>query len=267
MYNLLLTDDASKWPWHAYVNLPLIPIALILSRTPFGNHYPIVPLLLAWPISTPIAARVRASWQNTFLPSAEPADPWPMRWPPSPLFVGLVVFPFVRAYYKLLWWKLVRRVMKKAPQEGPPNAWRLTGVPLLRFRIGGPDQPPPAQQAPGGANNANQPQDAAAVAEQTIHVTGASLGRFIGGALVLPEISSIMGSALYRLSSHSAILKQFLAIRPRALNVARLSHPIMTANWDDLGIVAKFETLAKLFVGSWWGAGSSMAWADSDPVW
>ena len=67
-----------------------------------------------------------------------------------------------------------------------------------------------------GVENINlNPQAAAAVeaAEQQIEVNTTSLGRQIGGALLIPAISSWMGSLLFRLARHSQMLRQFLGIK------------------------------------------------------
>jgi hypothetical protein len=54
----------------------------------------------------------------------------------------------------------------------------------------------------------------AVAAENTIRVSGTSLGRLIGGALIIPRIPSLMGSLLFWLSKHSVLLRKFLAVRP-----------------------------------------------------
>ncbi len=53
------------------------------------------------------------------------------------------------------------------------------------------------------------------MAERTLHVSTSSIGRFIGGALLIPTISSRMGGLLFRLAGHSSLLRAFLAIKDR----------------------------------------------------
>ncbi|EGO02995.1 hypothetical protein SERLA73DRAFT_131431, partial [Serpula lacrymans var. lacrymans S7.3] len=37
MFDILLSEDPSNWPWHSFINLPLIPVGLIVSRLPFST--------------------------------------------------------------------------------------------------------------------------------------------------------------------------------------------------------------------------------------
>jgi hypothetical protein len=151
--------------------------------------------------------------------------------------------------------------------------WRVAGgLPRVRLRFGvGPDppQPQPQAQGEGGANanaNLNNP------GEHTIHLSGSSLGRLIGGALVVPEISNIMGSMLFRLSAHSSLLRRFLAIRPRMLkgppprewwmNFPPIGSGTGTGMWS---IVGRLGLSLKLIFGLLWGG--SQTWIECDPVW
>jgi hypothetical protein len=133
------------------------------------------------------------------------------------------------------------------------------------------------QQAPN-ANAPQQPQlnangDAnangeaiAVAAADVLHVTGFSMGRLVGGALMLPKISSIMGSFLFRLSSHSIFLRRFLAVRPSmkelppALGV--WSYP---DNWSQLSPVRQIGVAAQLVLSVAWRG--TRTWAECDPVW
>lgn len=66
-----------------------------------------------------------------------------------------------------------------------------------------------------GAEDAEDDPDVAAVqaAEQLIEINATSLGRKVGGALLIPAMSSMMGSILLRLSKRSYLLRMFLGIR------------------------------------------------------
>ena len=79
------------------------------------------------------------------------------------------------------------------------------------------DQQDQQQQVPVAAADEDPDPNAVAAeaAEQLIDVNAASLGRRIGGALIIPSVSSFMGNLLFRLSKHSGILRSFLGIRPR----------------------------------------------------
>jgi len=72
-----------------------------------------------------------------------------------------------------------------------------------------------AGAAVAGAEDAEGDPDVAAAqaAEQLIEINATSLGRKVGGALLIPAISSMMGSILLRLSKRSYLLRMFLGIR------------------------------------------------------
>jgi hypothetical protein len=277
MYDLLLTDDPANWPWHAYINLPLIPLSLILSRTPVtSNILPIIPVLLAWPNSSPVVTRERVihrEWLRPFGGLSTVSSPqFGGRWPPSPALLGLVVFPLIRAMYRVYWRKLTNRVLKTTSVSSPADEWRVRdGLPRVRLRFGlgePPEQAPARQERPAGANaDPNAPADVAAIAEQTIQISSTSLGRLIGGALIIPEISNIMGSILYKLSAHSSLLRSFLAIRPSTGKAGLYPEwwegPM--SNWEGMGIASKVGLTLKIVLGQWWAG--SRTWAESDPVW
>ncbi|TFY73924.1 hypothetical protein EWM64_g10088, partial [Hericium alpestre] len=64
LYDQIMTDDPAKWPWYAFINLPLIPLSLINSRGGFFlNISPLVPLLSGWPYAGPVSDPA----QNGFL--------------------------------------------------------------------------------------------------------------------------------------------------------------------------------------------------------
>ncbi|KAM6493308.1 hypothetical protein JOM56_011442 [Amanita muscaria] len=159
------------------------------------------------------------------------------------------------------------------------------------------------------ANNANAPEEgnpavAAAVieaAEQQIEVNTTSLGRQIGGALLIPAISSWMGSILLRLSWHSGLLRDFLAIKHTAMasgggtgggwwNIGSWSSMMggnaggmpggmllfpslpppplgqwSYSSWEGLSPWDQVKLALKLTLQSAWGG--TRTWAESDPVW
>ncbi|KAH8112084.1 hypothetical protein DFH11DRAFT_1728903 [Phellopilus nigrolimitatus] len=68
MYDLVLTDDPQNWPFHAFLDLPMIPLSLILSRTKrFRNTIPLIPLMMLWPSAPPVAQMAASSTSGRFL--------------------------------------------------------------------------------------------------------------------------------------------------------------------------------------------------------
>ncbi|KAG8215394.1 hypothetical protein J3R82DRAFT_8995 [Butyriboletus roseoflavus] len=338
MFDILLTDDPSNWPWHSFINLPLIPLALIFSRLPLkSNVTPLIPLLLAWPTSAPVVGDGlniigTVSSSSSSSPTGQSGkDLFPLlpHWPPPPFILGLFIFPIVREGYKRLFSQFSRWVLDSTPgpggaengqgQRGERDVQRvLMGAvaddePFLRIRVNAhldeEDGPAPPGALPDGranrgarqgnngdvANEGDQDDDAAAgdvaaAAENTIRVSGTSLGRLIGGALIIPRISSMMGSLLFWLSKHSVLLRKFLAVRPplRAGAAGRVGPlglttgtgaPFGTGLSGVLGprsvfggrSLAEMGLLKKLGVAGMLGLSvawrGTYAWAECDPVW
>ena len=102
-------------------------------------------------------------------------------------------------------------------------------------------------------------QDPVAAAERFQSVSSASVGRFVGGALLVPRISNVMGSLLFRLSKRSDLLRKFLAIRPPLKDRLDGLGPGEVGPIRDLGQAAKaaFRVLI----------GGTKTWVEADPVW
>jgi hypothetical protein len=113
MFRALLTSNPTRWPWHAWINLPLIPFSLIASRTPLvlWTTSPLVPLLFPWPSTPPIAAAAAAAAGRGSLRLARSARSPPL-WPPPPALV-CALFPIVRKLYM----RLRDRVFRAAVQD------------------------------------------------------------------------------------------------------------------------------------------------------
>ena len=338
MFDILLTDDPSNWPWHSFINLPLIPLALIFSRLPVrSNVTPLIPLLLAWPTSAPVvgdaADRVRTSQRTggplSTGPSSKDLFPLLPHWPPPPFILGLFIFPIVREGYKRLFTQLSKWVLDSKTGTGGGERGQgrrgerdmhrvLMGVvaddePFLRIRVNAhldeEDGPAPPGALPGGvrpnrgprpANNNNNADgandddqddnaaaDAAVAAENTIRVSGTSLGRLIGGALIIPRISSLMGSLLFWLSKHSVLLRKFLAVRPPLRAAGGLGPLGLTSGTGaplgtglgvlspravfggkmlgEMGLLRKLGLAGMLGLSMAWRG--TYAWAECDPVW
>lgn len=290
-YDLLLSDDPSNWPWHAFINLPLIPFSLVFSRTRMFDVLPIVPLFLAWTSSPPVPTTqnmITARWnlsgrRNELYPSAPL-----LTWPPPPIIVTSL-YPFLVGLYRRGFERLKHRVMGTQPSPRPTVRriiWGLNeeGPGPFRLRIGANIEPGPEQrraeqeaqgeQAPqqGGENQDQieadaQADDPAAVAERTMRVSNASLGRFIGGALMMPAISNFMGSILLRLAKHSQILRKVLAIRP-PLSRASLFSPggwFDNQPWNKMSYTEQASVGLKLALNL--VAAGTRTWAECDPVW
>ena len=333
MFDILLTDDPSNWPWHSFINLPLIPLALIFSRLPVrSNVTPLIPLLLAWPTSSPVAGDAlnrigtapSAGTSSSTRQSGKDLFPLLPHWPPPPFILGLFVFPIVREAYKRAFSQFSKWVLDVKPgtgggehglgQRGERDMQRvLMGAvaddePFLRIRVNahmdeedGPAPPAalpgaggradrgPRQANNGGGANDDDPDDdnvggdVAAAAENTIRVSGTSLGRLIGGALIIPRISSLMGSLLFWLSKHSVLLRKFLAVRPPLRAASERVGPLgLSTGAGLLGVLGpravfrgttqgEMGLLKKLGVAGMLGLSvawrGTNAWAECDPVW
>jgi hypothetical protein len=299
MYDLLLTEDPTNWPWHCYLNLPLIPLALIISRLPFNSHItPLVPLLLAWPTSTPVRTNKRIVLNRWGLPPSPHREMFPLlpSWPPPPVLLGLFVYPSLRITYNRLFSQFSRWVLNSQPEMTDTPQRMVLALddddPFLRIRINangeerngqvqlgnGQGQQERGAGAPNNNNNNDNPNPdadavppdaAAAAAENTIRVSGTSLGRLIGGALIIPRISSIMGSLLYRLSKYSPLLRRFLGVRPPLPPDIR---PSLIAGtmfneeaWSNMSPVKRLSVAGLMGLSVAWRG--TPVWAECDPVW
>jgi hypothetical protein len=136
------------------------------------------------------------------------------------------------------------------------------------------------QQVPAAAVDENPDPNAVAAeaAEQHIEVNSASLGRRIGGALIIPYVSSFMGGLLFRLSKHSGILRSFLGIRPKKVSwmdymlppwmglQSRLGVFPEDIGWENLDPYQKVKRGFQVFINAFFTSGT-WTLAESDPVW
>jgi len=270
----------------------------------------VVPLLLVWPSASPVgepSKRLLEYWikpENAF--RLTNTSPLPDKyWPPPPVILGVLGVPLVKVLYKkcysYLYWKVLGTQLPQ-PRRIPREGLRFNEGPfVIRIRanldIGGEAQQQAGQQqdgqnvegaplapvAPdegvvGDANadpNVLADPNALAVqaAEQRIEVDAASLGRRVGGALIIPAISSLMGTLLYRLSAHSGVLRTFLGIRPPRVSGSPPLPPwgrfaaftSGESKWKELSPLLQAKVGFKLVLSAFLG-GSKM-WFDSDPVW
>ncbi|THH30296.1 hypothetical protein EUX98_g3882 [Antrodiella citrinella] len=281
LYDILLTDDPSNWPYHAFLNLPLIPISLICSRTRFFESFPLVPMFIAWTTSPPVSTTeslMSTAW-NPRLSASQQSYPFApvLNWPPSPFMVSLL-YPLISGLYRKYFRQFRHWVMGTQPTARPPIRVGINAAveeepnDQPRDRQGGHQQQRQQGQRDDGENGAAEGEEAqnpdpAAVAERTIRVTSGSLGRFVGGALLIPAISNFMGSLLFRLSKHSSLLMRFLAIRP-----ARAHPPAdYFATWFDKHPINTSNPIRQLGIGMRMVmnviCGGTKVFAESDPVW
>ncbi|VDB94033.1 unnamed protein product [Peniophora sp. CBMAI 1063] len=288
--------------------LPSLPTALLLpwpslfptpALTAAGTSYALTPAARSSPISSTLLRRT----------SLWPLHPAPL-WPPSPTLL-CTVMPIIGGLYG----RLVKRLEKVAIDIEGGQSGVGVGMPepVRRFvwALGGGDaaaevridiaraEAPAAGQAGGDAAAAEQAQAGAVPGEgageaqpqpqpglgeeegeaaaRIVRVTGASLGRVLGGALALPTIARLAGALLLRLSHYSPILSRILAARPDASTVATVYE------WDfgttnSGGVIGAIQRAARK-EGLKFGAGGALmvfgrmlafghrAWMDGDPVW
>jgi hypothetical protein len=235
---------------------------------------PIAPFLLQWPSSSTVPQErlVLDRWLGDR--EMELAPPSSL-WPPSPFIFGFFIFPVVRGMYKRLLDRVSHWVMDTKPTLQVPVrrfVWALNDDGPFNIRIGAnvePERQGP-QQGPQQAQDApvqNPPADAAAAAEHTIRVSGASLGRLIGGALIAPTVSNRMGALLFHWSKRSRLLRRVLAVRPPLgpLPTSYLLRGLDDANWRAAGYLQRIALVVKFTAGVVFGG--TRLWARCDPVW
>ncbi|KAJ6464276.1 hypothetical protein C8R47DRAFT_1156279 [Mycena vitilis] len=218
MFELLLTDDRSKWPLIAKFNVVLIPAGLVLSR--LGLNYTISALLATWPTFAFLPSSVDF-WDDSAQPTGTLVPRSGLPWPPSPMVFGFVLLPICRRLYNHYFTKFSRWLLELQP--APPRPRNNPGIRgfLQRFLDDmerAADVRAAADAANAGnadnANNANGDAAAPNGEDRVVSVDMRRAGSIVGGALLVPLISNVMGNLLHRLSKHWVLLKRFLAVRP-----------------------------------------------------
>ncbi|PWN35547.1 uncharacterized protein FA14DRAFT_145446 [Meira miltonrushii] len=227
-----------KWPWHYYLDIPIIPLALIVSRFSFF-HYPLtnIPTMVLWPIMmfhmpyltdyngyyTSLRRGMnRRRWDNASPRSNSPYFASPGRtYPPSPGLTILLV-PWVRAAYIMLKYRVTKKVLAPFSRRTTTNAngRNESGRRQTRLIVIGEDAPVEGLDQDGTVNvdeNGN-PQEIPPGAEaietndRTVYVSPQSLARLIIGALSGPVIANLMGKLLAKAASYSDFLRRFLGM-------------------------------------------------------
>ncbi|KLO17725.1 hypothetical protein SCHPADRAFT_994068 [Schizopora paradoxa] len=175
MYELMLADDPSKWPLHAYFALPLFPIILFSSQTRrYQNLVPLTSVILSWPSIPPVNMPSARGSIFSILSLSKAGNQLPplynslkemelatlkdmfFSWPPSPFMLSIII-PGVRSLYRVLLAKLRRRVLGSSMDLTGANAvggdedWRVE----LRLRNADDQAPAPAEGQVGRDLEAN----------------------------------------------------------------------------------------------------------------
>ena len=277
----------------------MIPISLVLSRSRTFANFPLLPLIFAWPSSPPVptaALRIGTTGWSLFGARGDADLPYGpiFGWPPSPMMAS-ILFPLVGRLYREQHAKVMRAILgKEEPKRGPVRdiIWDFGGGDPMPFRarIGlavdpvqpQPPQDPQAQEqqaeqeaGPEGEGDVQaepdaegQEQQGEGLAERTIRITNASLGRAIGGALALPTIANCMGAFLKQLARLSPTLRTFLAIRPPLTGQRRVS---LLGPWLESQGFAQMHWLRKVGISLQVAlnlvGGGTRVWYEADPVW
>jgi hypothetical protein len=235
---LLLGDSIRDWPWHAYVDLPFIPLSLILSRTSLMDSFlPLLPCI----VFTPSVAFMEPS-------NSDLISQLQFSYPPSPALT-LMVFPVVRAIYRegLFLYIFVSFSTLNPVTDFP--AYRRVSKLIFPAKSGSTSTPTPTPAAvEQNEGDQRPPGDQAAVADQqqgeggnvdvhdhTIRLSATSLSRLFIGSLILPMASAVSGDILKRLAKFSPLLRAFLGMN----SYRRFGK----ASVGALGLMSSFEDL------------------------
>lgn len=195
MFNMLLTTDPTRWPTHAWVNLPLVPFSLIAAYAfplvpfLFWTTAPLVPLCSPWPTSAPVVPHIARGTDALRL----------SMWPPPPA-LACALFPLVRMMYRRLRDRVTRALVPDQVPTHPEPMWQqqqqLRRVRLivkqdqLRLALGQQDRPQRWQQQqqqlppqePQEQPNHDDIAPMAALRAIRVLPDFASIGRLVGGA-------------------------------------------------------------------------------------
>lgn len=247
-----------KWPWHYYLDIPVIPFALIASRFRILDYsLTYIPTMVLWPImmfhmpyltdytgfqNSLRGAMSRRRWDNRDYQSNSTYLVSPGRtYPPSPGLTILLV-PWVRAAYIMLKYRITKKVLAPFSRRAASNGSgrNENGRRQTRLIVIGEDAPVEGLDHYGTVNvdeNGNPrevPPGAEAIEnDRTVYVSAQSLARLIIGALSGPLISNLMGKLLAKVASYSDFLRRILGmdtIFPRygSRNPSRTSSPAAT---------------------------------------
>nr|CDI56467.1 uncharacterized conserved protein [Melanopsichium pennsylvanicum 4] len=282
---------ASPWPWHYWVDIPLIPFALIASRlNVFESAMTWVPTLVAFPLVSIPMAGASAAHERLFNSYLESSLVTARAYPPGPALTALLI-PWIRVFYLALKRKVYRAVLHPFYGTRRNDESQITGRGRNRRRVvivGEPD----SYLVDGGTADELDPDDFGATVQfernvdggqeptQTVYVTHHSLARLCLGALTLPFMANLMGKVLARMARFSPFLAKFLGMTnvspasssvlssfytTKATPTARESSETTPSPTASLLLVKRGKDEAWKQRLSWFGY--SNGFDDLDPVW
>jgi len=206
----MIGDGPSAWPLEAWVNLPLIPFALMVTQTSRLDPY-----LLSLPffVSPYIHVLNKPPELDPFgLPIVldprlgEPLPGIMVGFPPSPQLI-IALLPLVKFVYSSIHQGIIRMLM--APGQAGRNSGRLgpgdvDAGPEIREEFGLRVQ---VEDRDGNQQNW----------ARGLVLNGTTVGQFVTYSLSLPLIASISGHILRILSHYSPTLRSFLGLDPKPL--------------------------------------------------
>ncbi|KZO91774.1 hypothetical protein CALVIDRAFT_601988 [Calocera viscosa TUFC12733] len=203
MSRYMIGNGPEDWPIEAWINLPLIPFALMITQTARLD-----PFVLSLPFFvSPYVHALNSLNDPEFHPLGAPVlpssahDGLMMAFPPSPqLLIALI--PPVKLLYSTLRQGLIRMLM--SPSAGGARSGRLGAAdidvgPQIREEFG--------LRVQVEDENGNQQNWA-----RGLVLNGTTIGAFVTYSLSLPLIASVSGHILRFLANYSPGLRTFLAL-------------------------------------------------------
>ncbi|GAA5891692.1 hypothetical protein JCM8208_007370 [Rhodotorula glutinis] len=234
----LLLRHEGGFPWRYWLNLPLIPFTLILSRTPLiDSLLPFLPLTLVLSAGGP---RSLTSSSSSLLFDPLGLDDLTLRYPPSPTLT-VCLLPWLRLVYLRLRLRLFHAVLGHRKKfRGLAGVFEEAAQEDELVYEGAAADDDEAAQGAGGARTRGEALELVATLEVDVEERGAApapgaqqlpaatetttsrlrigMGRLTSlvlGALALPALSAAAGSALFWLAArrgNSAPLRALRAV-------------------------------------------------------
>lgn len=281
---------SGRWPWHYWIDIPLIPFMLVASRLPIlANFSTWLPTLVALPIGSAPVAHRRVLHMYRYTSQAV----LPRTYPPSPVMTTLLL-PWLRVLYLAVKRQVYRRVLTRAPRApaagGVPGAGR--GAPPTRRVVVGDgaagaqllDADEPVEDtyetlddgslAPHGA----WPEQGVPLDElefqvledhempPAIFVSFYSVSKLLVQSLAFPFVASWMGGLLGAMARTSAGLRRVLGMAPGAAAEAGRTRWIDVLWLHPSAAEADVPVLAE-GAGPVWLDDVGAVYDDLDPVW